>query len=150
VKSWLPSPRLQNSSPRSKNKIKIIFKLFFSQSSIKRNPFSHGFGVRLIFNVQKLTEMKDLWAKTSNAAKDRLKDLKVKKKLRIFLFWETGPLICFTVKGNSAAWNTFADKCAQLSNHVKTAQKQIDDVKKVSKHPLLLPLKGLCKEMNTF
>ncbi len=61
--------------------------------------FSHDFGVRLIFNVQKLTEMKDLWAKTSNAAKDRLKDLKVKKQLRIFFFWETVPLItslCFT------------------------------------------------------
>ncbi len=41
-------------------------------------------GVRLTFNVQKLTEMKDLWAKTSNAAKDRLKDLKVNKQFRIF------------------------------------------------------------------
>ena len=62
--------------------------------------FSHDFGVRLIFNVQKLTEMKDLWAKTSNAAKDRLKDLKVNKQFRIiFWFWETVPLrtsLCFT------------------------------------------------------
>ena len=37
-------------------------------------------------------------------------------------------------QGNSAAWNAFADKCAQLNNHVKTAQKQIDDVKKVSEY----------------
>jgi hypothetical protein len=88
-----------------RNKKSFRFKIFFSQSSIKRNPFSHGFRVvRLIFNVQKLTEMKDLWAKTSNAAKDRLKDLKVNKKLRIFLVlgncpFNTVPLIpslCFT------------------------------------------------------
>ena len=30
-----------------------------------------------MFTVQKLTEMKDLWTRTTNAAKDRLKDLKV-------------------------------------------------------------------------
>jgi hypothetical protein len=132
--------------------IKSFLDSKYFSACLKTNEtlFSYDFGVRLIFNVQKLTEMKDLWAKTSNAAKDRLKDLKVKKQLRIFRFGETDPLICFSVKGNSAAWNTFADKCAQLSNHVKTAQKQIDDVKKVSNHPLLLPLKGLCKEMNTF
>lgn len=61
------------------------------------------------FLGKKLTEMKDLWTRTTNAAKDRLRDL----------------------KGNSSAWNAFADKCAVLNTHVKTAQKQIDDVKKL-------------------
>jgi hypothetical protein len=54
-------------------------------------------GVRLNFNVQKLTEMKDLWAKTSNAAKDRLKDLKVKKQLRIFRVLGNCPFNTVTV-----------------------------------------------------
>jgi len=61
------------------------------------------------FLAKKLTEMTELWTRTTNAAKDRLKDL----------------------KGNSGAWNAFADKCAILNTHVKTAQKQIDDVKKL-------------------
>ncbi|XP_023346376.1 uncharacterized protein LOC111715290 isoform X2 [Eurytemora carolleeae] len=61
------------------------------------------------FLAKKLTEMKDLWKKTTDEAKNRLADL----------------------KGNSGAWNAFADKCALLNTHVLTAQKQIADVKKL-------------------
>merc|ERR1719150_2290899 len=35
------------------------------------------------------------------------------------------------LKGNTGAWNTFADKCSQLTGHVGTATKQIGDVKKL-------------------
>jgi len=61
------------------------------------------------FLAKKLTEMKDLWKKTKEESKQRLDDL----------------------KGNSGAWNTFADKCGLLSTHVQTAQKQINEVKKL-------------------
>ena len=38
----------------------------------------------------------------------------------------------FIIKqGNAGCWNTFAEKCALLQTHVTTAQKQIDDVKKL-------------------
>jgi len=57
----------------------------------------------------KLAEMKKLWSDTNNEAKQRLDDL----------------------KGNAGCWNTFAEKCQILQTHVTTAQKQIDDVKKL-------------------
>ena len=40
------------------------------------------------------------------------------------------------VQGNAGCWNTFAEKCALLQTHVTTAQKQIDDVKKVTARTL--------------
>jgi len=57
----------------------------------------------------KLAEMKKLWSNTNDEAKQRLDDL----------------------KGNAGCWNTFAEKCQILQTHVTTAQKQIDDVKKL-------------------
>jgi len=62
-----------------------------------------------VFLGEKLKEMKNLWATTNDGAKKRLDDL----------------------KGNAGAWNTFAEKCQQLQGQVQTAQKQIDDVKKL-------------------
>jgi len=61
------------------------------------------------FLQEKLTEMKSLWDNTNKTAKDRLDDLKT----------------------NAGNWNTFAEKCQQLQGEVQTAQKQIDDVKKL-------------------
>jgi len=61
------------------------------------------------FLSKKLQEMKDLWMNTKDEAKKRLDDL----------------------KSNSGAWNSFADKCGLLNTHVQTAQKQINDVKKL-------------------
>jgi len=61
------------------------------------------------FLGEKLTEMKNLWADTTNAAKKRLDDL----------------------RSNAGNWNTFAEKCALLQTQVTNAQKQIDDVKKL-------------------
>merc|ERR1712123_562505 len=66
-----------------------------------------------VFLGEKLAEMKKLWANTNNEAKQRLDDL----------------------KGNAGCWNTFAEKCALLQTHVTTAQKQIDDVKKLYDMP---------------
>jgi len=65
------------------------------------------------FLGEKLAEMKKLWSNTNNEAKQRLDDL----------------------KGNAGCWNTFAEKCALLQTHVTTAQKQIDDVKKLYDMP---------------
>eukprot|EP00090_Calanus_glacialis_P047530 TRINITY_DN991_c0_g1_i1.p1 TRINITY_DN991_c0_g1~~TRINITY_DN991_c0_g1_i1.p1 ORF type:complete len:610 (-),score=231.12 TRINITY_DN991_c0_g1_i1:341-2170(-) len=65
------------------------------------------------FLGEKLAEMKKLWSNTNNEAKQRLDDLKV----------------------NTGCWNTFAEKCALLQTHVTTAQKQIDDVKKLYDMP---------------
>jgi len=62
------------------------------------------------FLGEKLSAMKKLWSDTNNVAKQRLDDLKT----------------------NAGCWNTFAEKCALLQTHITTAQKQIDDVKKVS------------------
>lgn len=61
------------------------------------------------FLGKKLDEMKNLWKNTNEEAKKRMNDL----------------------KGNTGAWNTFADKCSQLTGHVGTATKQIGDVKKL-------------------
>jgi len=61
------------------------------------------------FLAKKLDEMKLLWKNTNEEAKKRLNDL----------------------KGNSGAWNVFADKCSLLTTHVSTAKKQINDVKKI-------------------
>jgi len=61
------------------------------------------------FLGEKLAEMKKLWANTNDSAKQRLDDL----------------------KGNAGSWNTFAEKCSLLQGQVLTAQKQIDDVKKL-------------------
>jgi len=61
------------------------------------------------FLGEKLAEMKKLWSNTNTEAKQRLDDL----------------------RGNAGCWNTFAEKCALLQTHVTTAQKQIDDVKKL-------------------
>jgi len=61
------------------------------------------------FLKEKLQEMKTLWSTTQDSAKKRLDDL----------------------KGNAGAWNTFAEKCGLLQTQVQTAQKQIDDVKKL-------------------
>jgi len=61
------------------------------------------------FLGEKLTEMKTLWADTTNASKKRLDDL----------------------RSNAGNWNTFAEKCALLQTQVTNAQKQIDDVKKL-------------------
>jgi len=61
------------------------------------------------FLAKKLEEMKDLWKRTMSESKQRLSDL----------------------KNNSGAWNSFADKCNVLNTHVQTAQKQINDVKKL-------------------
>merc|ERR1711892_803331 len=66
-----------------------------------------------VFLGEKLAEMKKLWANTNNEAKQRLDDL----------------------RGNAGCWNTFAEKCALLQTHVTTAQKQIDDVKKLYDMP---------------
>jgi len=66
-----------------------------------------------VFLGEKLTEMKNLWANTNDSAKKRLDDL----------------------KGNAGAWNTFAEKCSLLQTQVQTAQKQIDDVKKLYDMP---------------
>ena len=44
---------------------------------------------------------------------------------------------------NAANWNTFAEKCQTLQTQVTTAQKQIDDVKKVGKMFSPLPLNFL-------
>jgi len=66
-----------------------------------------------VFLGEKLAEMKKLWNDTNNAAKQRLDDL----------------------KGNAGAWNNFAEKCQTLQTHVTTAQKQIDDVKKLYDMP---------------
>jgi len=65
------------------------------------------------FLGEKLAEMKKLWSNTNNEAKQRLDDL----------------------RGNAGCWNTFAEKCALLQTHVTTAQKQIDDVKKLYDMP---------------
>jgi len=65
------------------------------------------------FLGEKLAEMKKLWQNTNNEAKQRLDDL----------------------RGNAGCWNTFAEKCALLQTHVTTAQKQIDDVKKLYDMP---------------
>merc|ERR1719206_1565485 len=65
------------------------------------------------FPGEKLAEMKKLWQNTNNEAKQRLDDL----------------------RGNAGCWNTFAEKCALLQTHVTTAQKQIDDVKKLYDMP---------------
>ena len=46
---------------------------------------------------------------------------------------------------NAGCWNTFAEKCALLQTHITTAQKQIDDVKKVSSSGLG-QLTGRCVE----
>jgi len=62
-----------------------------------------------VFLGEKLAAMKKLWTDTNNIAKQRLDDLKT----------------------NTGCWNTFAEKCAQLQTHITTAQKQIDDVKKL-------------------
>jgi len=61
------------------------------------------------FLAKKLKEMNELWKKTNEEAKNRLNGL----------------------KNNSGAWNSFADKCSILNTHVQTAQKQINDVKKL-------------------
>jgi len=61
------------------------------------------------FLAKKLQEMKDLWKRTMDESKQRLNDL----------------------KSNSNSWNAFADKCSILNTHVQTAQKQINDVKKL-------------------
>jgi len=65
------------------------------------------------FLGEKLAEMKKLWSNTNTEAKQRLDDL----------------------RGNAGCWNTFAEKCALLQTHVTTAQKQIDDVKKLYDMP---------------
>jgi len=65
------------------------------------------------FLGEKLAEMKKLWSDTNTEAKQRLDDL----------------------RGNAGCWNTFAEKCALLQTHVTTAQKQIDDVKKLYDMP---------------
>jgi len=62
-----------------------------------------------VFLAEKLAEMKKLWTDTSDSAKQRLEDL----------------------KGNAGSWNTFAEKCGLLQTQVQTAQKQIDEVKKL-------------------
>lgn len=62
-----------------------------------------------VFLGEKLSAMKKLWNDTNNVAKQRLDDLKT----------------------NTGCWNAFAEKCALLQTHVTTAQKQIDDVKKL-------------------
>merc|ERR1719245_2575303 len=62
-----------------------------------------------VFLGEKLAAMKKLWNDTNNVAKQRLDDLKT----------------------NAGCWNAFAEKCALLQTHVTTAQKQIDDVKKL-------------------
>ena len=41
----------------------------------------------------------------------------------------------FAIQGNAGAWNNFAEKCQTLQTHVTTAQKQIDDVKKLYDMP---------------
>merc|ERR1711994_948746 len=61
------------------------------------------------FLGEKLREMKALWENTTTTAKKRLDDL----------------------RNNAGNWNTFAEKCQTLQTQVTTAQKQIDDVKKV-------------------
>jgi len=61
------------------------------------------------FLGRKLGDMKNLWKQTNDSAKDRLADL----------------------KNNAGAWNSFADKCSLLQNHVQTGHKQINDVKKL-------------------
>jgi len=61
------------------------------------------------FLGEKLTEMKNLWKTTTETAKQRLDDL----------------------KSNAGNWNTFAEKCQLLQTQVQTAQKQIEDVKKL-------------------
>ena len=47
------------------------------------------------------------------------------------------------LQNNAGNWNTFAEKCQTLQTQVTTAQKQIDDVKKVgnmfSSPPLKFP-----------
>jgi len=61
------------------------------------------------FLGEKLREMKALWENTTTTAKKRLDDL----------------------RNNAGNWNTFAEKCQTLQTQVTTAQKQIDDVKKL-------------------
>jgi len=61
------------------------------------------------FLGRKLGDMKNLWKQTNDSAKDRLADL----------------------KNNAGAWNSFADKCSLLQNHVQTGHKQIGDVKRL-------------------
>jgi len=61
------------------------------------------------FLGEKLSEMKALWENTTTTAKKRLDDL----------------------RNNAGNWNTFAEKCQTLQTQVTTAQKQIDDVKKL-------------------
>merc|ERR1719431_2106761 len=62
-----------------------------------------------VFLAEKLAEMKKLWTDTSDSAKQRLDDL----------------------KGNAGSWNTFGEKCGLQQTQVQTAQKQIDEVKKL-------------------
>ena len=79
--------------------------------------------------------MKKLWENTTTTAKKRLDDLRVRgldfSKRHFFL------------QNNAGNWNTFAEKCQTLQTQVTTAQKQIDDVKKVgnmfSSPPLKFP-----------
>merc|ERR1719494_1532165 len=61
------------------------------------------------FLGEKLREMRALWENTTTTAKKRLDDL----------------------RNNAGNWNTFAEKCQTLQTQVTTAQKQIDDVKKL-------------------
>jgi len=61
------------------------------------------------FLGEKLNEMKKLWDNTTSTSKQRLDDL----------------------RNNAANWNNFAEKCQLLQTQVTTAQKQIDDVKKL-------------------
>jgi len=61
------------------------------------------------FLKEKLEEMRSLWDKTLSVSKGRLDDL----------------------KSNAMNWNNFAEKCQTLQTQVTTAQKQIDDVKKL-------------------
>lgn len=61
------------------------------------------------FLAEKLGDMKKLWENTMTTSKKRLDGL----------------------RENAANWNNFAEKCQQLQTQVTTAQKQIDDVKKL-------------------
>ena len=84
------------------------------------------------FLGEKLAAMKKLWNDTNNIAKQRLDDLKVRGFCYIrrnFIFQLSSEIFCQT---NTGCWNAFAEKCALLQTHITTAQKQIDDVKKVT------------------
>ena len=85
--------------------------------------------------------MKALWENTTTTAKKRLDDLRV--GWSDWRQWKDNTLL----QNNAGNWNTFAEKCQTLQTQVTTAQKQIDDVKKVGSNIFLLQFSSVFKHL---